>query len=282
MLKTLKGSIFFLQNRCNPNFRSTLPECNADQKYKNEKMLTPDILKSLAPTGTVRAGVYTGNFLLITGKTPEGDPDGVSPDLCRAIAQKLGVPLQLIPFKSQDALVDAVGGNTCDIGFVGADPDRAAKVTFTPAYVEIQATYIVPEASTIKHASEVDRAGVRIAVPARSAYGLWLNRNIKHAQLLEAEGFDATIELFITNKLDALAGLRVGLEVDIKKVPGTRIVEGEFTMVQQGASTRKGDAVAAQFLFDFLEQAKASGLVAQLIQKHRVHGLHVAPLAKGL
>jgi polar amino acid transport system substrate-binding protein len=279
MLKTLKGSIFFLQNRCNPNFRSTLPECNADQKYKNEKMLTPDILKSLAPTGTVRAGVYTGNFLLITGKTPEGDPDGVSPDLCRAIAQKLGVPLQLIPFKSQDALVDAVGNNECDIGFVGADPDRAAKVTFTPAYVEIQATYIVPEASTIKHASEVDRAGVRIAVPARSAYGLWLNRNIKHAQLLEAEGFDATIELFITNKLDALAGLRVGLEVDIKKVPGTRIVEGEFTMVQQGACTRKGDAISAQFLFDFLEQAKASGLVAQLIQKHRVHGLHVAPLA---
>jgi len=281
MLKTLKGSIFFLQNRCNPNFRSTLPECNADQKYKNEKMLTPDILKSLAPTGTVRAGVYTGNFLLITGKTPEGDPDGVSPDLCRAIAQKLGVPLQLIPFKSQDALVDAVGNNECDIGFVGADPDRAAKVTFTPAYVEIQATYIVPEASTIKHASEVDRAGVRIAVPARSAYGLWLNRNIKHAQLLEAEGFDATIELFTKDKLEALAGLRVGLEVDIKKIPGTRIVEGEFTMVQQGASTRKGDAIAAKFLFDFLEQAKASGLVAQLIQKHRVHGLHVAPLAGG-
>jgi polar amino acid transport system substrate-binding protein len=95
-------------------------------------MLTTDILKSLAPTGTLRAGVYTGNFLLITGKTPEGDPDGVSPDLCRAIAQKLGVPLQLIPFKSQDALVDAVGSNTCDSGFVGADPDRAAKVTFPP------------------------------------------------------------------------------------------------------------------------------------------------------
>ena len=260
----------------------TLHDCKPDQKYKNQiTMLTPNILKSLATTGTLRAGVYTGNFLLITGKTPEGDPDGVSPDLCRAIAQKLGVPLKLIPFKSQDALVDAVGSNECDIGFVGADPDRAAKVTFTPAYVEIQATYIVPEASTIKHASEVDRAGVRIAVPARSAYGLWLNRNIKHAQLLEAEGFDATIELFITNKLDALAGLRVGLEVDIKKVPGTRIVEGEFTMVQQGASTRKGDAIAAQFLFDFLEQAKASGLVAQLIQKHRVHGLHVAPLAGG-
>ena len=243
--------------------------------------MTPDILQALAPTGTLRCGVYTGNFLLITGKTPEGDPDGVSPDLCRAIAQKLGVPLKLIPFKSQDALVDAVGSNACDIGFVGADPDRAAKVTFTPAYVEIQATYLVPEASTIKQAAEVDRAGVRIAVPARSAYGLWLNRNIKHAQLIEAEGFDATIELFTTGKLEALAGLRVGLEVDIKKIPGTRIVDGEFTMVQQGASTRKGDAVAAQFLFDFLEQAKASGLVAQLIQKHRVYGLHVAPLAQG-
>lgn len=244
-------------------------------------MLISDVRQTLAPTGTLRAGVYTGNFLLITGKTPEGDPDGVSPDLCRAIAHQLGVPLQLIPFKSQDALVDAVGSNNCDIGFVGADPDRAEKVTFTPAYVEIQATYIVPEASTIKHASEVDRAGVRIAVPARSAYGLWLNRNIKHAQLLEAEGFEATIELFTANKLEALAGLRVGLEVDIQKIPCTRIVEGEFTMVQQGASTRKGDAVAAQFLFDFLEQAKASGLIAQLIQKHQVHGLHVAPPAQG-
>ena len=240
-------------------------------------MPTSDILQALAPTGTLRAGVYTGNFLLITGKTPEGDPDGVSPDLCRAIAHQLGVPLQLIPFKSQDALVDAVGSNNCDIGFVGADPDRAEKVTFTPAYVEIQATYIVPEASAIKHASEVDRAGVRIAVPARSAYGLWLNRNIKYAKLLEAEGFDATIELFTKDKLEALAGLRVGLEVDIKRIPGTRIVEGEFTMVQQGACARKGDQVANQFMFEFIETAKASGLVAQLIQKHRVHGLLVAP-----
>jgi polar amino acid transport system substrate-binding protein len=138
----------------------TLHDCKPDQKYKNQiTMLTPDILKSLAPTGTLRAGVYTGNFLLITGKTPEGDPDGVSPDLCRAIAQKLGVPLQLIPFKSQDALVDAVGSNECDIGFVGADPDRAAKVTFTPAYVEIQATYIVPEASiALGFASPYQRA----------------------------------------------------------------------------------------------------------------------------
>jgi len=242
-------------------------------------MQTSNILQAMAPTGTLRAGVYTGNFLLITGKTAEGDPDGVSPDLCRAIAQQLGVPLKLIPFKSQDALVEAVGTGTCDLGFVGADPDRAEKVTFTPPYVEIQATYLVPNASNIKHASEVDQPGVRIAVPARSAYGLWLNRNIKQATLIEAEGFDATIELFTKNQLEALAGLRVGLETDIKKIPGSRIVDGEFFMVQQGASTRKGDPIAEKFMFDFIEHAKASGLVAQLIQKHRVHGLVVAPLS---
>lgn len=240
-------------------------------------MMTPNILQAMAPTGILRAGVYTGNMLLITGQAANGDPDGVSPDLCRAIAEKLGVELKLIPFKSQDALVDAVGTGECDIGFVGSDPARAAKVTFTPAYVEIKATYLVPVDSSIKHASEVDRPGVRIAVPARSAYGLWLTRNIKEAKLLEGEGFEATIELFMKERLEALAGLRVGLEADIKKIPGTRIVEGEFTMVQQGACARKGDQVANQFMFEFIETAKASGLVAQLIQKHRVHGLLVAP-----
>ena len=242
--------------------------------------MTPDILQAMAPTGTLRAGVYTGNFLLITGQTAEGDPDGVSPDLCRLIAQQLGVTLKLVPFKSQDALVEAVGTGECDIGFVGSDPARAQKVAFTPAYVEIKATYLVPADSSIKHASEVDRAGVRIAVPARSAYGLWLERNIKHATLIEAEGFEATIALFINDHFEALAGLRVGLENDIKKIPNSRIVDGEFTLIQQGACSSKTNPSAQTFMFNFIEQAKASGQVAQLIQKHKVHGLSVSAAAR--
>ncbi len=239
--------------------------------------MTPDIVEYLAPTGTLRAGVFLGNFLLITGLTPSGIPQGVSPDLCAALAEHLGVKLELVTFKSQDALVEAVATGACDIGLVGSDPARAAKITFTPAYVEIEATYLVPEGSSISEISQVDRPGIRIAVPSRSAYELWLVRNLKHATLVSPEGFEATIETFVKDKLDVLAGLRVGLQNDMKRLPGSRILEGKFAAIQQAASTRQSNPLGAAFLSNFIEQAKASGLVAQLIARHNVEGLKVAP-----
>ncbi len=239
--------------------------------------MTADIVQYLAPTGTMRAGVFLGNFLLITGQSPAGIPEGVSPDLCAALAERLGVTLELVPFKSQDALVEAVAVGDCDIGLVGSDPARAEKITFTPAYVEIEATYLVPDGSPISDITQVDCPGIRIAVPSRSAYELWLVRNLKHATLVSRDGFDATIETFITDRLDVLAGLRVGLQNDMKKLPGSRILEGRFAAIQQAASTRQSNPIGAEFLSAFIEEAKASGLVARLIAKHKVVGLMVAP-----
>jgi polar amino acid transport system substrate-binding protein len=239
--------------------------------------MTANIVQHLAPTGTMRAGVFLGNFLLITGQTPAGVPEGVSPDLCAALAEQLGVQLELVPFKSQDALVEAVATGECDIGLVGSDPARAEKITFTPAYVEIEATYLVPQGSPIIDISQVDCPGIRIAVPSRSAYELWLVRNLKHATLVSPDGFEATIETFVKDKLDVLAGLRVGLQNDIKRLPGSRILEGKFAAIQQAASTRQSNPLGAQYLSNFIEEAKASGLVAQLIAKHQVVGLMVAP-----
>lgn len=239
--------------------------------------MTMNIVQSLAPTGTLRAGVFLGNFLLITGQGPTGIPEGVSPDLCAALAARLGVKLELVPFKSQDALVEAVAQGNCDIGLVGSDPARAEKITFTPAYVEIEATYLVPAGSPITDIAQVDRPGIRIAVPSRSAYELWLVRHLEHATLVSPEGFEQTIEVFIQDKIDVLAGLRVGLQNDIKKIPGSRILDGKFAAIQQAASTRNTNPIGAEYLSAFIEEAKASGLVAQLIAKHRVQGLMVAP-----
>ena len=234
----------------------------------------------LAPTGVLRAGINMSNFLLVTGSTPEGDPDGVSPDMARAVAERLGVPLKLVPFKTPGELADAAVEDVWDIGNIGAEPERAKTIAFTPAYVEIEATYLIPAESPIQSIDEVDRDGVRIAVSARSAYELWLSDNIRHAELVLAQGIDASINTFVEQKLEALAGLRPRLVDDVKKLPGARILDGKFTAVQQAIGTRPDREAGAAFLRDFVEEAKASGFVASLIDKHGVSGrLTVAPPA---
>ena len=241
--------------------------------------MAPDILAQLAPTGVLRAGINMSNFLLVNGRDAEGGPQGVSPSMAAAIAAKLGVPVKYVPYPRPGALADAVGGDEWDIGLIGAEPQRAEKIAFTAAYVEIEATYMVPAGSPITRIEEVDRPGTRIAVTARSAYDLWLERNIHHATLLRTDSLDSACELFVADKLEALAGLRPRLLTDVQKLPGARILDGQFTAVQQAIGTARANAAAAAFLRDFVEEAKASGLVASLIERHQVRGLSVAPAA---
>jgi polar amino acid transport system substrate-binding protein len=234
------------------------------------------LVLEMAPTGTLRVALNMINFLLISGKNSEGVPVGVAPDLARTIAERIGVPLQLIQYGSPGELADDADKNVWDIGLIGAEPVRAQKIDFSTAYVEIEATYLVPPGSILKHASEVDRPGNRIAVSARSAYDLWLTRNIQHAQLLHAEGFEATFALFVEQKLEAMAALKPGLLGDAARLPGSRILEGNFTTVQQSIGVPKGRLAAATYLQSFVNEIK-TGLVAQLIAKHQVKGLSVAP-----
>jgi polar amino acid transport system substrate-binding protein len=233
----------------------------------------------LAPTGVLRAGINLSNFLLVTGRAADGNPQGVSPDMAHAIADKLGVPVQYVPFKTPGELADQVDNNVWDIGNIGAEPQRAQKISFTAAYCEIEATYMVPVGSPIKSIADVDKKGVRIAVSARSAYCLWLENNIKNATLVQVSGLDAAYDKFVADKFEVLAGLRPGLLKDMTKAPGMKILDGKFSAVQQAVGTRKANSAGAAFLTAFVEDAKKSGLVARLIEKHKVKGLSVAPPA---
>ena len=234
----------------------------------------------LAPSGILRAGINLSNFLLVTGKTPAGEPQGVSPDIARAVADRLGVGVKYVVFDTPAELADAAAEDVWDIGNLGAEPERAKTIAFTAAYAEIEATYLVPAGSAIQSVDEVDRDGVRIAVYGRGAYGLWLSDNLQRAELVKADGLDASFEVFVKEELDALAGLRPRLTTDVEKLPGARILEGQFTSVQQAIGTKPDRLAGAAFLRAFVEEAKASGLVAELIEKHGVAGkLTVAPAA---
>ena len=238
--------------------------------------MSPDVKRQLAPTGTLRVGINLSNFLLVTGKTATGDPVGVAPDMGAEIARRLGVPVQYVTFATPGELADAADTNTWDIGLFGAEPQRAAKIAFTAAYCEIEATYLIPAGSAIKTLVDVDAPGVRIAVTGRAAYGLWLERNIKRATLVRTETLDSATDIFIAEKLEALAGLKPKLLTDIARVPGGKILDGHFMTVQQAIGTAKGNAAGAAFLRDFAEEVKTSGLVAELISRHKVVGLSVA------
>lgn len=241
--------------------------------------MSPDVVSELAPSGVLRAGINLSNFLLVTGRSPDGDPQGVSPSMAAEIARRLGVEVKYVPFKSPGELADAADQDLWDIGLIGAEPQRAEKIAFTAAYVEIEATYMVPPGSAIQSIEEVDRPGVRIAVTGRSAYGLWLERNIKQAELVRTDTLDSSFEKFRDQGLEALAGLRPRLLSDVKLMPGARILDGQFSAVQQAIGTAKANTAGARFLSEFVEEAKASGFVASLIEKHKVIGLSVAPPA---
>jgi polar amino acid transport system substrate-binding protein len=240
--------------------------------------VTPAIRSELAPTGKLRVGLNMSNFLLTATDAATGKPKGLAADMGMELGRRLGVPVELVPFPTPGAVADAAKTGVWDVGFIGAEPQRANEIDFTAAYVEIEATYLVPPGSPIKAIADVDRPGTRIAISDRSAYDLYLSRHLKHAELIRARG-DDVFKRFLSDKLDAMAGLRPGLVKNQEKLPGSRILDGNFTAVQQAAGAPKGRPAGAKYLREFIEDAKASGLVAKLIEKNNVRGLTVAAKA---
>jgi len=241
--------------------------------------VTAALRSEFAPTGTLRVGLNMSNFLLTRTDAATGKPLGVAHDLAQELGRRLGLPVELCPYPNPGALADAANKGQWDVGFLGAEPQRANEIDFTAAYVEIESTYLVPAGSALKHANEVDRKGIRIIVPAKAAYELYLSRTINHAELIKEAGADASFKRFVDEKFDALAGLKPRLISDQAKLPGSVIVEGSFTAVQQAAGVPKGRANAAKYLAAFIEDVKASGLVAKAIAENQVVGLSIAALA---
>jgi polar amino acid transport system substrate-binding protein len=243
--------------------------------------MTPALQAELAPTGKLRVGINHQNFLLVNKGSMSGEPSGVVPDLARELAKRVGVPLELVNYQSAGSLADSATAGAWEVAFLGAEPQRANVIAFSAAYLEIPATYLVPAGSPIKSVAEVDREGVRIAVAAKSAYDLWLTRNIKHATLVRADGIPHSFDAFVEQKLEVLSGLKPRLITDQQALPGSRMLEGQFTAVQQAIGTPKNRPYegAAKFLREFSEDVKASGFVAKAIERHKVPGVNVAPKA---
>ena len=231
----------------------------------------------LAPTGKIRVGLNYQNFLLVLGNAPDGSPQGIAPDLGRELARRAGLPVEFIPFKTAGALADAVKAGSWDVAFLGNEPARANEIAFSAAYLEIPVTFMVPPGSKIRSIADVDQEGVRVSVSEKSAYDLFLTRTLKHAQIVRVQGIEASYKHFEEQRLEALAGLQPRLLIDTESMPGSRILEGQITGVQQSVGTHKPRGKAAEFIRKFVEDVKRTGFVARTIEKHRIRGVTVAP-----
>ncbi|HSU76836.1 MAG TPA: ABC transporter substrate-binding protein [Burkholderiales bacterium] len=238
-------------------------------------VVTSDVVRDIAPSGRLRVAMNYGNSVLV--QRVGNEPRGVSPDIARELARRLGVPLDFIAYDAAGKVTADATRGAWDIAFVARDPERAKEIEFTAPYVIIEGAYLVPENSPLKANEEVDRPGVRISVSRGSAYDLFLSRALKSATLVRAPSPTASIDLFVNERLDALAGVKQPLIAFAASHPGYRVLPGRFMVIEQAMALPRGRPLAARYLADFIDELKASGFVAASLDKSGQSEAMVAP-----
>ena len=235
----------------------------------------------IAPTGKLRAGINYGNSVTATRDPATGEFRGVSVDLMRELARRLEVSLELVGFDFSGKLTDALNAGTLDIGGIagGSGSGREGALDFSAGYLQVETTYMVAPGSTIRAIADVDREGVRVGVAAKSAFEPFLARTLKNAKLLTGPGNPTAFELLRSGQVDVLAGLRHQLIEVSSKLPGSRVLEGRFLVVEQTLAIPKGREAGIQYLRAFIEEAKASGFVARSLAKSGNPHVPVSPPA---
>ena len=234
----------------------------------------PDAARSeLAPAGTLRVGMNLGNRLFTTKDAATGELRGVSVDLMRELASRLGVPVVFIVHATPGDVADAVDKGTWDVAILAIAQARAQTIAFSPPITEIEATYVVQKDSVLKSVGQVDASGVRIAASEKAGYELYLTQTLRSATLIRTKGFTASMDLFKDRGADALAGLKPDLLNFMDKMPEARLLDGKFMTVNHGLGTPRAQRAAAEYLKSFVEEMNASGFVARSIERHGVQGL---------
>jgi polar amino acid transport system substrate-binding protein len=240
--------------------------------------LAAELIKTLAPTGTLRASINLGNPILAK-RGPDGQPMGVSIDLAQGLGRLLGVGVELVVFDTAAQSVEAVNQEQADVGFFAVDPARGAGIHFTAPYVLIEGAYMVRNDSPLQDNAEVDQPANRVVVGKGSAYDLYLSRELKQAQILRSPSSPTVVDTFIDEGAEVAAGVKQQLQADALRVGGVRLLPGRFMVIQQamGLPKSRGEAAAA-LLCRYVEDMKASGFVAQALQRYGIQGASVAPV----
>lgn len=240
-----------------------------------------EVVRQLAPSGTLRAAINYGNPILATRDAATGELHGISVDLARELARELGVPVTFVRYTAARKVVEGAHEKAWDVAFVGIDPQRAEDMEYTAPYVIIEGAYMVRIDSPFQQNADVDRSGVRIAVSGGSAYDLFLSRQLHNATLVRVPDPTIVTSTMLQQSLDVVAGVKQRNEADAQRYGGLRLLPGNFMVINQAMATQKGRPDGLQFLRAFVERMKASGFVAQALRDNHINGASVAPSSGG-
>ena len=239
--------------------------------------ISADVMAALAPQGRIRAAINYGNSVLAQQDPATGEPRGVSAALARELGRRLDKPVDFVTFDAAGKVFEALKTESWDVAFLAIDPVRASGIDFTAPYVVIEGTYLVPAESPLDSIEAVDRPGIRIAVGKGSAYDLYLTRALKQAERVEAPSSAGALELFLSDRLDAAAGVRQPLLAFAAAHRGLRVLPGRFMAIEQAVAVPKGRQAGATYLRGFVEAVKASGFVARALAESGQADATVAP-----
>jgi polar amino acid transport system substrate-binding protein len=242
-------------------------------------MISFSLRAALAPTGKLRVGINYSNPVLATRDAASGELRGVAVDLAHELGRRTDLSVELVSFESAGKMFDAVKAGAWDVAFLAVDPGRANEIDFTAPYVEIEGTYLIPAGAPFHNVADVDRDGVRVGVSGKSAYDLFLSRNLQHAQIVRAQSPESAFDLILSSKVDVLAGVRQTLVAHSAKLAGSRVFDDRFMAIGQALGIVKGRGEGAEYLREFIEDVKASGFVARALEKAGVKGVSIAPSA---
>lgn len=238
------------------------------------------MIKSFAPTGTLRVGINLGNPVLAGSiDKSEPQPKGVTIDIAKEIGKRMDLPVQLISFQSAGATVEALKSNQIDLIFVAIDPIRGADISYTPAYIQIEGAYMVKTSSTLKNNEEVDATGNEIVVGKGSAYDLYLTREIKKATLLRSINSQSVVDDFMSGKGNVAAGVKQQLESDSQRYSDLRMLPGRFMVINQAIGIPKSRPEVDKtntYLSALIQELKMSGFITGSMKKHGIEGAKVA------
>lgn len=237
-------------------------------------VVTPDIVKNLAPSGTLKATINLGNMVLAQG-TPDA-PSGITVDISRELARRLSVPVEFYCFDQAGKAFEGFRKQNLDIAFLAIEPVRAAEIEFTAPYVLIEGVYMVPNGSPLNKVEEVDAKGMRIAVAKDAAYDLFLTRSLKNATLVRGP---ESFERLSRGEVDVAAGVKQPVVAYAKAHPEVRVLDGRFMEIRQAMGTQKGRDIGAHYLKAFIEDLKTSGFIAAGLKRSNQPEATVAPPA---
>lgn len=237
-------------------------------------------IQHIAPSGTLRVAVAVApapSAFFAARDPATGEPAGVTVELGRAFAREIGIPCKLVAYPNSGALTDAAETGAWDVTFMPKDTERAKKVEFGPAYAVIESTYLVPASSPIRSIADVDREGVRIVGIFNTTTARSARRTAPRAAVEEVASVDEMTERARTGRGDAFALSHDAFAGLLAKLPGARVLPGHFQSVGICVAVPKGRRGALALATDFVERAKASGLVRRVLDGVGFAAVPVAP-----